>query len=392
MSNIISISGMPVSGKSTTIKKIIQILEEKGYDPNQIHLVSTGQEFRTYFNFIIDLMKNVNNISSIASNYKSPKIKELLEDINFRKALINAIVEIRKSGYKIENFNVEQANNLESLKDLRYIIDTKIDNDIKKLGEQIQAENSEDFWIIDSRLAFHNIPSSFSVRLVVNEDVAAKRLLADSSRGKEDNNYKNEKEAKQTIKKRREGEVKRYLERYNVDLEDLENYDLIVDTSYSNIDDIANVILACFSKYKNNQHFGKMWGSPKKFLPLQTERDTLGKGFSMNMTEMLDSIKNNGYLPEEEIETIEVDGKLYIIEGHHRNFGAALSSKTLIPYNIIAKDDETIKEYGNLTARERAENLDSRYLKGHEWMLGEKFSYDQIYPDIYNELEQGDSR
>ena len=258
MSNIISISGMPVSGKSTTIKKIIQMLEEKGYDQNQIHLVSTGQEFRTYFNFIIDIMKNVNNMNAIASNCKNPKIKELLKDINFRKTLINSIVEIRKSGYKIENFNVEQANNLESLKDLRYIIDTKIDNDIKKLGEQIQAENSKDFWTIDSRLAFHNIPSSFAVRLVVDEDVAAKRLLADSSRGKEDNNYKNEKEAKQTISKRRKGEVTRYLERYNVDLEDLENYDLIVDTSYSNVDDIASVILDCYNKYKNNEYFGKM--------------------------------------------------------------------------------------------------------------------------------------
>ena len=127
-------------------------------------------------------------------------------------------------------------------------------------------------------------------------------------------------------------------------------------------------------------------------MPLQTERDTLGKGLYINMDEMLESIKNNGYLAEEEIEAIEVDGKLYIIEGHHRNFGAALSKKTLVPYIIIAKDDETVQPYGNSTARQRAESLRAKDLKGHEWMIDENFSYSQVYPNIYEELEQGDSR
>lgn len=421
MNNIISISGMPVSGKSTTINKIIETLMKKGYESNQIHLVSTGQEFRYYFNFVIELIKNPNKMNDVIEKYNAPKIKELLNNSNFRKSLIRTIIAIRQNGYDLQNFTIEQANNLEYFKDLRYIIDTLIDSNIADLGKKLEEENiaekeklekerktknndefdskkdtenkkRENFWIIDSRLAFNNIPNSFSVRLVIDEDIAAKRLLKDNKRGKEDNKYKNEKEAKKAIINRKNGEVKRYLERYNVDLEDLDNYDLVIDTSYANVEDIANTILDCHENYKKNKYFGKMWTSPKKLLPLQIERATVARGNFFNMDEMIESINDYGYLVNEEIEVVEVDGKMYIIEGHHRNFGAALAGKTIVPYMVLAKDDEIVKGYGNITAREKIFGCDSKVLKGHEWMLGDKFSYTQIYPNIYKELEQNDAR
>ena len=291
---------------------------------------------------------------------------------------------MRKNGYDLSSFSIEQANNLECFKDLRYIIDTTVDTDIEKLGKDIQEKNSEeDFWIIDSRLAFHNIPESFAVRLTIDEDIAAERLLADSSRGNEDNNYKNEKEAKKAIIKRKNGEVKRYIERYNVNLEDEDNYDLIIDTSYSKVEDIAEAILDCHQMYNEKKYFGKNWTSPKKLLPLQTERDTLGRGTFMNMDEMINSIKENGYKVGEEIEVIKVDNKDYIIEGHHRNFGAALAGKTLVPYTIIAKDDEQLPSYyGKESARKRIIGFNKNDLIGHEWMFGKQFSYTDIYPNM----------
>ena len=206
MNNIISISGMPVSGKSTTINKIIETLMKKGYESNQIHLVSTGQEFRYYFNFVIELIKNPNKMNDVIEKYNAPKIKELLNNSNFRKSLIRTIIAIRQNGYDLQNFTIEQANNLEYFKDLRYIIDTLIDSNIADLGKKLEEENiaekeklekerktknndefdskkdtenkkRENFWIIDSRLAFNNIPNSFSVRLVIDEVIAAKRLF-----------------------------------------------------------------------------------------------------------------------------------------------------------------------------------------------------------------------
>ena len=394
MNNIISISGMPISGKSTTIKQIIEELKNRGFNKENIHLVSTGKEFRNYFNFIIDLLSNINDMDFKIEKCNDAKIKKLFSSKNFRNIIINLIVNMRKNGYDLSSFSIEQANNLECFKDLRYIIDTTVDTDIEKLGKDIQEKNSEeDFWIIDSRLAFHNIPESFAVRLTIDEDIAAKRLLADSSRGNEDNNYKNEKEAKKAIIKRKNGEVKRYIERYNVNLEDEDNYDLIIDTSYSKVEDIAEAILDCHQMYNEKKYFGKNWTSPKKLLPLQTERDTLGRGTFMNMDEMINSIKENGYKVGEEIEVIKVDNKDYIIEGHHRNFGAALAGKTLVPYTIIAKDDEQLPSYyGKESARKRIIGFNKNDLIGHEWMFGKQFSYTDIYPNIYNEFNRNEGR
>lgn len=89
-----------------------------------------------------------------------------------------------------------------------------------------------------------------------------------SKRGEEDK-YTSIEEAKEEREERRISEIEKYKERYGVDLENPENYDLIIDTSYSNVEDIANTILECERYYEKGEKFGKTWGSPKIFLPLQ---------------------------------------------------------------------------------------------------------------------------
>ena len=45
---IIAISGEPVSGKGTTIKQMINSLKQEGYSEENIHVISTGHQFRWY--------------------------------------------------------------------------------------------------------------------------------------------------------------------------------------------------------------------------------------------------------------------------------------------------------------------------------------------------------
>ena len=71
---IIAISGEPVSGKGTTIKKMTEMLIKKGYKEENIHIISTGHQFRDYFEKIIDFIRNIND---------SEKLKELGEDKGF---------------------------------------------------------------------------------------------------------------------------------------------------------------------------------------------------------------------------------------------------------------------------------------------------------------------
>ena len=375
---IITISGQPVTGKGTNVKAIIEKLKQKGYKDENIHLESTGDAFRKYFNSIIEMIQNIDSEEKAKECGESAEIKELINNEEYRKTLVETIAKLKKSGIDLRNFNIEQANNLEEFKKIRKIVDTLIDQGMAQKGIEINKEEKpDDIWIIDSRLAFHNIPEAFSVRLTSKPEVAGKRLFDDKTRGKEDNKYKSVEEAIQAREKRRLGENERYLRRYGVDLDDEDNYDLIIDTSYSTVDDISNSILKCSDLYYQNKYFPKNWASPKIFLPLQPERETLGKA-SYSMDEMIESMKERGYDTSEPITAVEVKGTKGIVEGHHRNFGAAINGITLIPYIVIAKDNKEAENF--------LEGASASKWHGHEWLIGETFSYDEIYAGIYNRL------
>ena len=375
---IIAISGQPVTGKGTNVKAIIEKLKQEGYKEENIHLSSTGDDFRRYFNSIIGMIQNLDNEEKAKEFGENAEIKELLNNEEYRKALAETVAKLKKSGINLRDFNIEQANNLEEFKKIRKVVDTLIDQGMARKGIEINKEEKpDDIWIIDSRLAFHNIPEAFSVRLTSKPEVAGRRLFDDKTRGKEDNKYESVEEAIEAREKRRLGENERYLQRYGVDLDDEDNYDLIIDTSYSTVDDISNSILKCSDLYYQNKYFPKNWASPKIFLPLQPERVTLGKA-SYSMDEMIESMKERGYDTSEPITAVEVKGTKGIVEGHHRNFGAAINGITLIPYIVIAKDNKEAENF--------LEGVSASKLRGHEWLIGETFSYDEIYPGIYNRL------
>ena len=386
---IIAISGQPVTGKGTTVKALISKLKEQGYSDLNIHVISTGHEFRNYFNAIFEFIKNYDETEKLDELTQNEYLKIFVDKKEYRDVLIETISKLKQDNIDTHNLNIEHANNLKEFSGLRKVIDGIIDKGVEEKGRSIDSvSRPNDIWLVDSRLAFNNIPQAFSVRLVSDPKVAAKRLLNDKSRGKEDNQYANLEEALQARENRRNGEQERYKKRYGVDLEDENNYDLIIDTSYSTVDDISDTILTCLNCYINKQPFSKKWTSPKTLLPLQREEDTLKEGNSLyNLEEFVEKLKVEGYNPEAAIEVIEVDGIKYIIEGHHRNFAAAINKSTLVPYEVIAKDDEEIP-YHPKTAKQRANDLQLRYLSGHEWMIGDGFKYNDIYPDVYKKLKE----
>ena len=384
---ILAISGQPVTGKGTNIKAIIEKLKQMGYAEENIHLESTGNEFRKYFNIIVELIQSLDNEENVKKLTESEELKKIFSNNEYRKAFTETLAMLKKSGLDLSKFNIEQANNLEEFKKIRKIVDTLIDEGIKEKGIEINSQSRpDDIWIIDSRLAFYNIPDAFSVRLTASPDVAAQRLLQDKTRGKEDSKYKDIVEAKEARERRRIGETSRYLQRYGVNLEDENNYDLIIDTSYSSINDISNTILKCSELFYQGKPFEKKWTSPKLLLPLQEERLTYGKAL-YDLEEIIQSIRENGYYPSSPVEIVEADGLKGIVEGHHRNFGAAYDGLTLVPYIVLAKDDEKLPGK-TITARQYMQGLTASKLYGHEELIGKEFSYKEVYPDIYEKLKQ----
>ena len=180
---IITISGEPVSGKSTVVREIKELYEEKGYN---VHIISVGNVFREMV--------------------KKEYIKKYPDRTNVSLADIQSDKEFMKQIHSI---------------------DGKIDGTIVKKGKAFsEVERPNDVYILDSRLAWNNVPNSYAIRLTVNDAIAGKRVFNDKKRGSEDH-YKTVEDAIEYTRKRKIGEIERYKERYNVDLSDENNLSLI---------------------------------------------------------------------------------------------------------------------------------------------------------------------
>lgn len=110
---------------------------------------------------------------------------------------------------------------------IRKELDSIIDADTVKFGKEVASTYTPNTWhIVEGRMAWHFVPDAISIMIVANDEAKGKRAFNDESRG-----FKSEEEAAEACKLRSEEERKRYLARYGIDLADLSNYDIILDTS-----------------------------------------------------------------------------------------------------------------------------------------------------------------
>jgi len=123
-------------------------------------------------------------------------------------------------------------------------------------GELVKISKNDEDMAIDSRMAWHFVPESFKLHLLVDIEVAAKRIM-DENRGTE--KYPTLADAVEKIKARKTSENKRYTEKYNVNPDDLTNYDLVVDTTYATPEEICDLIETHLNNWKNGESFSKTW-------------------------------------------------------------------------------------------------------------------------------------
>ncbi len=121
--------------------------------------------------------------------------------------------------------------------------DTSIDKEIDEYSAQLGKR--EDDFVIDSRLAWHFIPHSFKVRLTVDPEEGARRVFKHAQEEGRGNEKRHEDiaQAAQANKLREESENKRYLEYYNADPGNTDNYDLVIDTTNIPAEEVVEQIL-----------------------------------------------------------------------------------------------------------------------------------------------------
>jgi len=136
--------------------------------------------------------------------------------------------------------------------------DHYVDDTMAELGR------TDEKIIFDSRMAWHFVPSSFKIYLYVDVDTATDRIFNDVGRVSEA--YSDRATARQEIIDRRKSELLRYNKFYNCNLDDYNNYDLIVDTSHATKDEVNELVYNSFIAFDDGKEYTRIWLSPKSLI------------------------------------------------------------------------------------------------------------------------------
>lgn len=229
--------------------------------------------------------------------------------------------------------------------------------------------------IFDSRLAWHFLPQTFKVFIVVSPHEAALRTYL--TRTSQDEKYSTVEEAMNKLIERRVVENRRYKALYEVNCEDLSNYDVVIDTTFISPNEAVEIIMDCYMKKQRNEHYEKLWISPQFLLP--TGRLTHIEREKIN--EYVRKINNNE--PIEPIKILRVHDSLFVYEGHSRLIAYNLCKIKLIN-PVVVYNEEDILEDGRVA--KRIVDITEDDLKLWEEINGFKYNY---MPNIVKKNKKG---
>lgn len=180
--------------------------------------------------------KHIISITGDLASGKSTVTRYLIQELGY---------DIYKNGERFRAMAKEKGMSVSEFGD--YVdkhpeIDRALDDYARKYGEE------HDKFIIDARLGFYTVPTSFKVYLKVDQDEGARRAYYDQDR-KATENFASIEEYKQDMIKRYNGENERYIKLYGVNRADMSNYDLVVDTTNMTREEVRDAILEAYKKW-----------------------------------------------------------------------------------------------------------------------------------------------
>ena len=236
----------------------------------------------------------------------------------------------------------------------------------------IKLNNENNSYVLDSRMAWHFINESFKIYLTVDPVVAAKRVISDNYRDNEpiiEDIY----EKALNLLERRAAEDKRFNATYCVDCSDQNNYDLVIDTTISKVEEISKLIFQLYAEFLNKEKINKYWVSPMALYPTEHIR-ILGQDEANRVKQAV----SDGYDRNSFVETVKLGAYLFIWNGHKRTSAAIFNKIPLIPIEILAKDDDEIYS-GNVVSHFIKTNFNLSWLYDWEEIHGFVFA---SYPKV----------
>lgn len=189
---------------------------------------------------------------------KSTVAKQLAKDLGFDYISTGTIFREIAKEYGID---VLKLNKL-ALTDTS--IDDRVDGKLKEYNQHPTG------LIIDSRLAWHFINESIKIYFEVDPLVAAQRVFGDNSRNNEQK-YPDINLAYHALQDRKRTENQRYLDRYGIDCDHIGNYDLVVNTSLSDVPSICDLLAKIIANYPGTP-VAKYWLDPRILYPTENIR------------------------------------------------------------------------------------------------------------------------
>lgn len=176
-------------------------------------------------------------ISGKPCSGKSTIARGLVDKYGFERISVGDIFkeEAKKRNMSSEEFNAFLMNN----PDFDYVLDQHT----AQIGKEREGEKV----IFDSRCAWHFVPKSFKVFVDLDEDEMTKRLVNSDREGKE--KYTDPQEAKRSLLNRRRLENERYKKIYNIDIEDLSNFDYVLNSSNKTPDELVEELWTAYNEF-----------------------------------------------------------------------------------------------------------------------------------------------
>ncbi len=192
--------------------------------------------------------------------------------------------------------------------------------------------NAAELYILDSRLAWHFVTSSFKVYLTAADEVAAARVLIDTSRVGEP--LAADVASKMLEQReRRTLEDNRFAENYGIKPSIYLDFDAVIDTSTATVEQVKDTIKKLYFAKTNAQPQLPHWLSPKRLLPSSVQCEV-------------------AYLPaflQHQVICMYIDSELFIINEQEKVRHLLLNNAPLVPLQVVNESNEVLP-YDSLKA------------------------------------------
>jgi cytidylate kinase len=212
--------------------------------------------------------------------------------------------------------------------------DPSIDDQIDSYLKNLPAGNL----VVESRMAWRFVPGTKKIFLYVLKQAAAERILRAN---RQDETYQLLDDAMLQISERRKSEIKRFGKYYGVNIDDLRNYDRVIDTTYASPQAVVDRIL----KPDGLKEHPGIWLNPRNLVPTEAVRHV----DQQKALETTRSVAESAFREDNPLGALYVD-HTFFVAGDHARFAAAVRlNLDYVPLRLLACEGEPYRT--GLTAR-----------------------------------------